>query len=189
MSVSSRELKETLDFIKAYKGEEYGSVLTYTYERFSRYQELIIFEDVVDSVFKDVDDDVRHLTPSKSRLESLCGMVDSKMSHLLEKERQHSALEAAPVRDTSRTQIEEIIFHLLCDKFEEMFKNDQIILRMFSLWREDAGLKPRDFADILGIAISEIYDADARLKRRIRGIREEWLFKCSTKCLKQSKKR
>jgi hypothetical protein len=175
MAVPNHVLREKLDFMKAYKGEEYASVLRHTYERFGKY-DFIIFEDVVDDVYKAVDDDIRHLTPSRTRLESLCGMVDSKVSHMLEKERRYFSLESARVIDDSRIQVEETC-HQLCDALREMCKDKTLVLKMLSLWEDDPSLKPRDFAKILGVNIRKVYKANEWLKQRTVEIREGWLFK------------
>lgn len=185
MTVLSHELEENLYLVQANREEAYEYVLAYAYRRFGRYKELIILEDVVDSVFEDLENGVRHLTPSKTPLRSLYGMVDSKMSHWLDKERQHRSLDAVYGLAAPRSQVEEIDLHLLCRALGELCKDEPLILDMLSLWEDDQRLKPCDFAEILHTDIGKIYKAKERLGKITVGIREEWLFKCS----KQPKKR
>ena len=208
MAVSNRELEQRLDLMKAYRGEEYWTLLSYAYKRHRRYQELIIFEDVVDSIYEALDKGVRHLSKSKPRFESLCSILDSKISHLTRERRRYVSLEAAQVSqrrddhsevaqikarrrasaeaaqamDYFRAQEAKMNLHLVLDELKRLLKDDPLILQMLSKWEEeDPSLKPHELAEILGIDISKIYGAKGRLKRIERGIREERLFKCPTK--------
>jgi hypothetical protein len=178
MAVLSRELEENLDLVQANREEAYEYVLAYARRRFGRYKELIILEDVVDGVFKDLENGVRHLTPSRTPLRSLYGMVDSKMSHWLDKKRQHDSLEAVEEITVSSSQVEEIDLRLLCHALGEICKDEPLILKMLSLWADDPNLKPSDFAEILNIDVMKVYKAKERLKKLTVEIREEWLFKC-----------
>jgi hypothetical protein len=178
MVVPNGELKGNLDLVQANREEAYEHVMVYARRRFGRYEELIILEDVVDDVFRDLENGVRHPTPSKTPLRSLYGMVDSKVSHWLEKRRRHDSLEAVQGLAASRSQVEEVDFHLLCDALSGLCKNEPLILQMLSLWRDDPSLKPSDFAEILRIEVTEVYKAKERLKRLTVEIWEEWLFRC-----------
>ena len=135
-------------------------------------------EDIVPGVFEDLENGVRHLTPSKTPLRSLYGMVDSKMSHWLDKERQHDSLDAVYGLAASRDQVEEIDLHLLCHALSELCKDETLILEMLSLWEDDQRLKPSDFAEILRVDVTEVYKAKERLKKLTEKIKEEWLFRC-----------
>lgn len=233
MAVSNRELEQRLDLMRAYRGEEYGNLLSYAYKRHRRYQELIIFEDVVDSIYEALDKGVRQLSKIKPRFESLCSILDSKIEHLSRERRRYVSLEAAQVTErrgdpsevtqlkarqrtcAEAAQVSErrgdpsevaqikmrrrasaeatqamnyfsvqeakMNLHLVLNAFKRLLKDDPLSLRMLSAWEEDPSLKPCELAEILGLDISKIYDANVRLQRRRRGMWEEWLFKCSTK--------
>jgi len=178
MTFKSREPEEELDHVRANREEAYDHVLAYARGRFGRFSELVILEDVVEDVFKDVENGVRHLTPSKTPLRSLYGIVDSKMSHRLDRERRQDSLDAVEGLAVSRSQVEEIDLHLLCHALGELCKGEPLILKMLSLWEDDPSLKPSDFAEILRIDVKRVYKAKERLKVLAEEIREEWLFKC-----------
>jgi|GEM_PF-5082175 len=184
MAVPRHRIDENLNLVRATREEAYDHVLAYARRRFGRYRDLIILEDIVDSVFTDLEQGVRQLTPSKTPLESLFGMVNSKISHWRAGQMRHVNFGAAQGLTVSRSQVEEIDFHLLCGALKEICKGEPLILKMLFLWEKDPGLKPGDIAELLHKDIRKIYKANERLKKITSGLRKEWLFRCS----KRSKK-
>jgi DNA-directed RNA polymerase specialized sigma24 family protein len=178
MAVPSRAPEVNLDLVQANREEAYDFVLAYARGRFGRYEDLIILEDVVDDVFEDLKNGVRHLTASKTPLQSLYGMIDSKRSHWMEKQRRHDSLDVAPEVAVSRDPVEEIDFHLLCDALCELCQGELLLLEMLSLWEDDPSLKPGDLAELMGVDVTNVYKAKERLKSLTAEIREEWLFRC-----------
>lgn len=176
MAVPRRKINEELDFIKANREETYPYVLEYARRRFGKYGQIII-EDVVDSVYDDLKNGVRHLSSSKPVLESLSNIVRSKVRRRLKKERRHISPEDVSEEAFSSSPLAEYDFHLFCAWLREMFKDDPVIPDMIELWEKDQGMQPRDLAKELGIDVSKIYDAKDRIRRKRREIRERCLFK------------
>ena len=58
-------------------------------------------------------------------------------------------------------------------RIRELVKEDTLVAQMVDLMLEDALLRPRDFADMLNVPVSEINKAQKRLKRKLKHLREE----------------
>ena len=116
----------------------------------------------------------------------LCQTVRSKVSHILEKEKRKVYLEDGPEDERSQFQAqsptaqtiqnidEEVIYYQLCEKLLESLRQDVLLTKIAKLYIEMPDLKPKDIAEHLGLSVTDVRNAQKRLSRKLRNVREEW---------------
>ena len=123
----------------------------------------------------------------------LCSVVKSIISHRLEQEKRKVSIEGiesnyskedsdlASVEAMSSGYIGEylryesiynrLVYDLLIERMYELVKDDQELINIVDLWSKDPSLKPSELAEVLGLSIGEIRNAQKRLRRRLKDLR------------------
>jgi DNA-directed RNA polymerase specialized sigma24 family protein len=108
----------------------------------------------------------------------LSGIIRSQISHVRQKNRRMRSTDIGPditprARQDSRylTRREDMQeqpdFHEICDKMRELVADDPVLVRIVELWIKDSSLKPSDIAKALKISMTEMRNAQKRLRRRL----------------------
>jgi DNA-directed RNA polymerase specialized sigma24 family protein len=137
------------------------------------------------------------LTGEKKRVDLfpfLCEVIRSNVSHQLEEERKKVSIEGTvsdSLEDSDLISLEEMItepiseylryeaiynrvfYAQLVSKMYEMVKEDEELSEIVRVWTRDPNLKPKEIAQELGLSIEEVRNAQKRLRRKLRDIREE----------------
>jgi len=151
-------------------------------------------DDVVHQALVDTLDGTRRWPKEKVDLfYFLCEVVRSIISHRLDQEKRNVPLESVEPRgsadDSDLASVEamiggsigeylryesiynRLVYDRLIEQMYELVKDDQELINIVGLWSKDPSLKPSELAEELGVSISEIRNAQKRLRRRLRELR------------------
>lgn len=112
----------------------------------------------------------------------LCGVVQSKISHLRERSGRQESLDAIEPHFSSmvnrydrggssltRSSLEDQInFNEVTEKMEELVSEDEASVRIIGALREVPDLSPQEIAKETGLSIGDIYNALKRIRRKLK---------------------
>jgi hypothetical protein len=115
----------------------------------------------------------------------LCQTIRSKVSHILEQEKNKVPIEEAethPLRLTSQTTLRSVragegadelaIYNELGQQLLKAVHQDELLTKIVKLYLDTPDLHPLEVAEQLGLPVEEIQNARKRLDRKIRRLRE-----------------
>jgi DNA-directed RNA polymerase specialized sigma24 family protein len=132
-----------------------------------------------------------------SLFQFLCGVIRSRISHLLERQRRivpieslkpglHAEDEGSDAASLERSINEPIgeylryeaiynrgFYDLLVDTMCESVEGDGELVNIVRLWSKDPRAKPREIAQQLGLSMDAMRNAQKRLRRKLQTLREK----------------
>jgi DNA-directed RNA polymerase specialized sigma24 family protein len=119
----------------------------------------------------------------------LCQTVRSKISHLLEQQKNKVSIDENPEDEklevlfqsylsgfrSGQGSEQQAIYNQLSVKLIEAVHPDTLLTQIVKLYIDMPDLKPSDVAERLGIPVKEVLNAQRRLVRKTQKLREEWI--------------
>jgi DNA-directed RNA polymerase specialized sigma24 family protein len=115
----------------------------------------------------------------------LCGVVKSIISHRWESEQKKVSIDDPELMSldsivtgsfakylNSESTYNKIVYQELINRIYELVKGDEELVEIVKLWGEDPGLKPKDIAQKLNMDMTDIRNAQKRLRRKLKELKE-----------------
>jgi hypothetical protein len=141
-------------------------------------------EDLIGEAIVDTLENTRRMPKNIKLVTFLCGVIRSKVSHLLTAKGRGVPLEEASACPLNQGGIlpysvvlgdayQQIYYEELCNKIRELVSNDDLLSVFVEQWMIDPRQKPREIAFVLNLPMKQVRSAQKRLKRRLQVLRDQ----------------
>lgn len=184
MQASASRIKEVCDRYTEKDWHDLCKRLTYfTHRRYpwTRYASMgdVGADDLIQQALTDMFTGVRQWPEELALFTFLCGVISSKAGHLLDSRRRLVHMDdkgwrPEPGREEARGEDD---YRQMCQEIREKVYGDDVLERMVEVWFVEPDLKPCELAGRLGLPIEEVRNAQKRLRRKLRDLREKGTMK------------
>jgi hypothetical protein len=141
-------------------------------------------EDLIGEAIVDTLENTRRMPKDIKLVTFLCGVIRSKVSHLLTAKGREVPLEEVSARPFHQGGVlprsvvlgdvyQQIYYEELCNKIRELVTDDDLLSAFVEQWLIDTRQKPREIAFVLNISMKQVHSAQKRLKRRLRVLQDQ----------------